>query len=36
MQLPFGKGLKEELEDLLEWKPDVEYWWEDPVATKIK
>ncbi|MBQ6118230.1 MAG: hypothetical protein IJK98_03265 [Clostridia bacterium] len=34
-QFIYKKGLKEEFEELIGWKPPVEYWWDDPVATKI-
>ena len=34
-QFIYHRGLKKELETILGWKPSVEYWWEDPVATKI-
>ena len=34
-QIQYGRGLKREFEELIHWKPSVEYWWEDPVSTKI-
>lgn len=34
-QFVYKRGLKNELEALINWKPNIEYWWEDPVATKI-
>ncbi len=34
-QFVYKKGLKKELEELIGWKPSVEYWWEDPISTKI-
>ena len=35
-QFIYKRGLKKELESILGWKPDLAYWWEDPVATKIQ
>jgi hypothetical protein len=34
-QFIYKRGEKKALEDIIGWKPAVEYWWEDPVATKI-
>ncbi len=34
-QFIYQKGLKKELEELIHWKPSEEFWWEDPVSTKI-
>ncbi len=34
-QFIYKRGEKKMLEDILGWKPSVEYWWEDPVATKL-
>ncbi len=35
-QFIFEKGLKNELEELMSWKPAVDFWWEDPISTKIQ
>ena len=35
-QFIYKKGLKKELETIIGWKPSVDYWWEDPIATKIQ
>ncbi len=34
-QFIYKRGQKKELEAIIGWKPSVEYWWEDPIATKI-
>lgn len=35
MQLPFGRGLKDEFEDLVGWAPPYDFWWQnDEVFTR--
>lgn len=34
-QFIYKKGLKEEFEDLIGWKLPVEYWWEDPIGSRL-
>ena len=36
VQFVFKIGLKSELEHLIGWKPNVEFWWSDPIATTIQ